>query len=764
MSIIHRKPLSLPILLASLAAAPFAWSGQHAGTATDQWAVRLAPGVDPAGMAGTLGASGYRPVGQLKDVYVFDIPSSRLGPKNSTTAQSLRGDPRVHWAEQQFARQQQKRVPSDPLFVNQWHLDNYGQGGGTAGEDANVAYAWTQGYTGAGTVIGIVDDGLQHAHPDLSLNYLAGASWDFNDNDADPAPNVTSDFHGTSAAGVAAARDDGSSCGVGVAYRSQLAGLRLIAAPTTDAQEASALTHAPDSIHIYSNSWGPADDGARLEEPGPLTKQAVAEAVVNGRGGLGSIYVWAGGNGLASNDNVNYDGYANSRYVIAVGASDNTGVQSWYSEPGAPLLVNAPSNGGTLGITTTDLLGANGYNTAAGGDCTGDFGGTSSAAPLVAGTVALALQANPALGWRDVRHILLATAAQNDPGNTDWTTNGAGRHVNHAYGYGRVDAGAAVTAAQQRVHNLLPETSVDSGTLSVNVPIPDNDPTGVTQSYLVSQNIIVESVEVVFSATHGYRGDLRVLLTSPAGTQSVLAETHIDGNIDYTAWTFRSARHWGELSAGTWQLKVSDGAQLDTGTFGSWRLVLHGRPLTFTDAGAGNTFWRGIEAIYQAGITGGCGVAGQYCPTNPVTRAQMAVFLERSKNGGSYNPAACQGNPFSDVSPQTFACNYINALKLDGITTGCGGGAYCPNNAVTRAQMAIFLLRTKHGSAYTPPTCTGNMFSDVPSGSFACDWIEQLAAENITTGCGGGKYCPGQSVNRGQMAAFLTRTFGFVQP
>jgi len=754
------------VLAACVSAMPLAWAGADIGVATDQWAVRLAPGADPAAMAASMGATHYSQVGQLKDTYVFEIPNSRLEVKGGATFLRLRGDPRVNWVEQQFARQQQKRVPADPLYLSQWHLNNTGQSGGTPGQDANVVAAWNQGYTGTGVVIGVVDDGLQYTHPDLAPNYLASASWDFNYNDADPSPDVTQDFHGTSVAGVAAGRDDGATCGVGVAYRAQLSGLRLISLATTDAQEASALSYWGNTISVYSNSWGPADDGTNLAGPGTLTQAAMADAVISGRGGLGSIYVWAGGNGLRHYDNTNYDGYANSRYVIAVGASDHNGVQSYYSEPGAPLLVNAPSSGETVGITTADLLGANGYNATAspGGDCTNMFGGTSSAAPLVSGVVALMLQANPNLGWRDVRHILLGTAEKNDASNLDWVNNGAGRHVNHAYGYGRVDAGAAVTGARQRIHNLLPETTTSSGTITVNAAILDNDVTGVTSSFAVSQNFIVESVEVVFSATHTYRGDLRVALTAPSGTQSILAEDHWNANPDYSGWKFSSSRHWGELSSGTWQLNVSDRATGDTGTFDNWQLILHGRPMTFTDAGAGNTFWRGIEAIYQAGITGGCGVTGHYCPTNPVTRAQMAVFLERSNNGGNYAPAACLSNPFSDVSPQTFACNYINALKLDGITTGCGGGAYCPNNAVTRAQMAIFLLRTKHGSAYTPPACTGAMFNDVPTGSFACNWIEQLATEGITTGCGGGNYCPGQSVNRGQMAAFLTRTFGFVQP
>jgi kexin len=163
----------------------------------------------------------------------------------------------------------------------------------------------------------------------------------------------------------------------------------------------------------------------------------------DGRGAAASIS-GPGGNGGDSDDNSNYDGYANSLYVIAVAASTNQGVSAWYSEPGANILVNSPSNGGTLGITTTDRTGSTGYSST---EYTSDFGGTSSATPLAAGIVALMLQANPDLTWRDVRAILALTARQNDPSSPGWTTNGAGRPIHYHYGFGRVDAQAAVSAA-----------------------------------------------------------------------------------------------------------------------------------------------------------------------------------------------------------------------------------------------------------------------------------------------------------------------------
>jgi hypothetical protein len=137
----------------------------------------------------------------------------------------------------------------------------------------------------------------------------------------------------------------------------------------------------------------------------------------------------------------------------------------------------------------------------------------------------------------------------------------------------------------------------------------------------------------------------------------------------------------------------------------------------------------------------------------------MAIFILRGMHDGAYVPPAATGTVFADVPAGSFAVDWIEQLAAEGITAGCGSGNYCPNDTITRAQMAIFLLRGEHGSAYTPPAATGAVFGDVPLGSFADAWIEQLASEGITAGCGGGNYCPGNSVTRAEMAVFLVRAF-----
>jgi hypothetical protein len=135
----------------------------------------------------------------------------------------------------------------------------------------------------------------------------------------------------------------------------------------------------------------------------------------------------------------------------------------------------------------------------------------------------------------------------------------------------------------------------------------------------------------------------------------------------------------------------------------------------------------------------------------------MAAFLLRAEHGASYLPPPCTG-AFGDVSCPSLFADWIEQLAREGITAGCGGGNYCPSNPVTRAQMAVFLLKAEHGTGYAPPACQG-VFGDVSCPSLFADWIEQFSAEGITSGCGGGNYCPGNPNTRGQMAVFLTKTF-----
>lgn len=453
-----------------------------------------------------------------------------------------------------FSEIDTRNVPYDPLFSKQWHL---------RGSHLNVIRAWSvKDTTGKGINLAIVDDGVQREHPDLSKNFRMDLSWDFNENDEDPEP-FRSDGHGTSAAGVAVAIMD-NHCGVGVSPDANLIGLRLLGAWVSDSDEAQALCHKCDEddmdsmIHIYSNSWGPSDEGVYLGGPGPLVPQAFEYCTSNGRNGKGSIYVWAGGNGRYNGDNSNYDGYANSRYTIAVAAVDYNGMYTWYSEPGANILCAAPSSGfQTNSITTTDLLSSWGYSP---NGCTDSFGGTSAAAPQIAGVVALMLSNRPDLGWRDVQDIIVHTSKITNERHTSWTENAAGLKHSHDYGFGLVDAEKAVISSStwelKKTNNgynfssgfILPTTS-NSHVV--------NDYTkdflwSVSPNYHGSSNVFnikkLEHVTLyVEIETPSTRQCLDLTLIGPSGVESLLHSGRETRSTDKRVeWTFSTVRHWGE--------------------------------------------------------------------------------------------------------------------------------------------------------------------------------------------------------------------------
>jgi len=203
-----------------------------------------------------------------------------------------------------------------------------------------------------------------------------------------------------------------------------------------------------------------------------------------------------------------------------------------------------------------------------------------------------------------------------------------------------------------------------------------------------------------------------------------------------------------------WDAVLSEDLSVDAT---KWARTIHVGN-SFPDVPTTHPFYAFIENLFHSGATGGCGL-GNYCPGGTVTRAQMAVFLLKGKLGSSHMPPPATGTVFADVPVGSFAADWIEELAALGITGGCGGGNYCPGNPVTRAQMAVFLLKSEHGAAYVPPNCAG-IFDDVPCPSQFANWVEQLAAEGITAGCGGNNFCPDDPNIRGQMAVFLVKIFG----
>ncbi|MCC6228021.1 MAG: S8 family serine peptidase [Phycisphaerales bacterium] len=445
-----------------------------------------------------------------------------------------------------------RSIPTDPDLGQQWHLSNALY----APADVNIDGAWNLGYTGQGVTIGILEGGFEAGHEDLFANYNASAS--------QSGGSATS--HGTCCAGVAAAVGNNGKGGVGAAFGAKVSQLLY----GSDSQTATALGYKNDVNWIKSNSWGPTDGGyiASMTE---VELGAIQGAVDTGRGGLGTIFVWAAGNG-GTIDRVDYDGYASSRYVVSVGAIGDEDYRAYYNELGSSHLVVAPSNGNTRGVYTTDVTGGGGYSS---GNYTADFGGTSSACPLGAGVIALMVEANPGLTWRDVQQILIATARKCDPSNSQWVLNGAGHWVNYNYGFGAIDASAAVNLARVWP-GVRPERSAVTNPIVVGLQIPDNNPTGVTSSTTIGDNLTIETVEVQLNVAHVFVGDLQITLTAPSGKSSVLATKRSDPTDNYSDFVYTSRRHFGESAMGTWTLTIADRAGQDVGTWIDWRLLVHG--------------------------------------------------------------------------------------------------------------------------------------------------------------------------------------------
>jgi kexin len=475
------------------------------------------------------------------------------------------------------------KTEGDPMLAEQWYLT-----GEHEGQPAVHLDAQGLDVSGAGVVVGIVDDGLDIDHEDLSSAVL-----DFNRSYLPETFRFQAASHGTAVAGIIAARADNGLGGRGVAPGASLVAYNVLRAPAT-ANFADALSRDFDRVDVYNNSWG---DFNGWGVPIPLRTEietALLHGVTLGRQGLGAVYVFSAGNGAIASgatglpaDNVNFSGLVNNRYTISVCAVDVNGHRATYSEKGATLWVCAPSNspGVDAGVVTTDVSGPGGYNdgTAAPKDLananyTRRFGGTSAAAPMVSGVVALMLEANPGLGWRDVKAILALTAKRNHEDDPDWQRNSAGVWVNHNYGFGLVQAHAAVDLARRWRNLPVAETLSSASVLTGSIP---DDGTVFSDEIRVSLDELVEFVDVEVNVPdHARLSDLDITLVSPSGTRSVLAELHKQQFDEFRLrnWRFGTARHLGERSAGPWRLELRDRRPGYAGTLMGWRLQLHVAP------------------------------------------------------------------------------------------------------------------------------------------------------------------------------------------
>ncbi|KAI8821066.1 peptidase S8/S53 domain-containing protein [Fimicolochytrium jonesii] len=462
----------------------------------------------------------------------------------------------------------------DPGFQNQWHLVNTV----TIGNDMNVTGVWRQGITGHNATVCFVDDGLDYENEDLTENFYAEGSYDYNTHVASPKPKEMEDHHGTRCAGEVAAVKN-KVCGVGVAYNAKVSGVRILGGELTEADEAAAINFDFHNNHIYSCSWGPTDDGRAMEAPPQIVSDAVRNGIDKGRDGLGSIFVFASGNGAASGDHCNADGYTNSIYTVTVGALDRNNQHPIYSEAcSAVMIVMYSSSGAHLdAIYTSDW-------SSQGSQCTNAHGGTSAAAPLASGVYALVLQIRPDLTWRDIQHLTVRTALpvnRQDPG---WSPTAQGRPFNNKFGFGKLDAYTTIEAAKT-FQKVNPQTHLTSPVIITNAAIP-GDGSLVESAFEVTEAVVgganmkrIEHVTVTVEIAHPRRGDVEVALVSPRGIVSELcaARPRDAKGLGFRNWTFMSVKHWDEDPRGTWKIQIKDAQQQGTrGTFHYWWMTIWG--------------------------------------------------------------------------------------------------------------------------------------------------------------------------------------------
>ncbi|KAF9078368.1 peptidase S8/S53 domain-containing protein [Rhodocollybia butyracea] len=580
---------------------------------------------DPEQHTSSLGVELVEKVGQLDGFWLVRAEKSlKRGEEDPVLERYHATKPSpIKSLTPQVLRQRTKRAPpptsdvasrlgiQDPLFPDQWHIIN------TESPDhmMNITGLWEEGYTGLGVISSLIDDGLDYTSEDLADNFDAAHSHDYNDHEDLPTPKLPEDTHGTRCAGQIAAVKNGV-CGVGLAYHSRVAAVRILSGTITDADEASALNQGFDEVSIYSCSWGPTDDGRTMDGPDYIIRKAMLNGINRGRQGKGSIFVFASGNGKASGDECNYDGYTNSIWSVTVGAVDWQGNSPYYSEGCAANMVVAYSSGSGKSIVTTDK----GKN-----QCSRRHGGTSAAAPNVVGVLALAVQARPDLTWRDVQHLCVRTARpiNYDPNNapsskdTDYELTAANRPFSYAFGYGAVDGYALVHAALE--WKLVPpqtwmrtKTVVLGGgkmtkkkVFSGGIPFGKGTDTSVNSTLEVTEKMMrrarfasngLEHVNVKVWIEHQSRGDVHVEVVSPNGIKSVLAgvssgsggggRKNDKANTGFPGWVFMSVKHWDENPLGTWMITVSDPVNPDTtGKFLGWNMVFWGSS-TDTDSSA----------------------------------------------------------------------------------------------------------------------------------------------------------------------------------
>jgi subtilisin-like proprotein convertase family protein len=522
--------------------------------------------------------------------------------------------------------------PNDPFLNSQWYISNTGQRG-SQGYDLNLLPIWGR-YSGKGLIIAVNDDGMDLQHPDLAANLLVNLAYDgvrqtlgegFKSSD----PEINN--HGTVVGSIIAMVANNGLGGTGIAWGAKIVPALVMGKGGPDNMTAQVfLSNLNANAAISVNSWGL--DEAFQENFGETGRKSdqewgatLARLVSEGRGGLGMVIAVSGGNARKSGADVGLSNFTSNKFTIAVGAITHDGKPTDYSSQGASLLVTAMGGVGTedtaldsgFGIFSADVSGALGYNSldGAAGNYAFQNQGTSYSQPMVAAITALMLEANPKLGFRDVMSILAMTARKTDATKNSWVQqNGAewnlgGMHFSRDFGYGLVDAAAAVRLAESwagGTNTMTNWISVEGVSATPSGTVPDNTPNGFFQATAkVMQGVTIERLEVDIVLTAAQSNQLKALLTSPSGTTHTLFDRPLTSDDPQSAWpyifTMGLSAFMGETSEGTWTLRLFDVVTGETATFDSFTVRAWGK-----DPSPGNQYvftdeYSGSKTLSDAG-------------------------------------------------------------------------------------------------------------------------------------------------------------------
>ncbi len=777
----------------------------------------LATAVDA--IAQGLGLIWVKPITGIANAYVYRL-SDRTPLNPLKIANLLIANPAVLSAEPNaIIRSQALYKPRDGFYSSQWYLQNSGTNGFAAGSHIDVEKAWDITRGDRSIILAIADDGVDLNHPDFKGDGKIVAPKDFKDNDFNPLPGTRDDSHGTSCAGVAVAEENGSGV-VGVAPRCALMPVRTTGYLDDQSVEDLLDWCITRGAAVISCSWGPSAVYFPLST---RQRAALSRAATQGRNGKGCVIVFASGNANRPvNGTVNERGWPNNALsgstewlsgfaahpdVIAVSASTSLNRKAAYSNWGDNISVCAPSNNAPpgvwlpetgpiltppevtanlvgAGVFTTDRLGSAGYSST---DFTGDFGGTSSACPVVAGVAALVLAANPNLTARQVKQILESTADKIMDSNADpqlglrygtYDSKGFSRW----FGYGKVNAYKAVLEARRLAGGGGP------------VPSPSPTPGGddVTGHWaepfiraLIQRQIMSGYKEdgTFRPNTNLTRGQFAALLVkafsslpsvrSGARFWDVPASFWAAGAIDQcyrkgllSGFPDGSFKPNANLTRAQALVALVNGLGLTGGSSGVLsyyvdairiptfardaiatatvrRMVVNYPELTRLAADRAITRGEVSALIYQALVARGLAT---------VIRSAYIVDLGSSPNGTEVNPAS----PFNDIADH-WAASYIAVLAAGAIVSGYDDGSFRPDEPINRAQLATVLIKAFNPDDRRP----AKTFTDVPAGYWATEAIERAYRSQFLSGMDADRFGPELGVPRWQLAAALAGGLGW---